>query len=388
MHILRRIKIATPEKIIERGFIVIERGFIKDVGEGSPNTNLGSSEDLDSMIIIPGFVDTHTHGIEGLDITQDPTPETLEEISRRIIRYGVTSFTPTTVTAPHEILVKACESIRKYADSRKPGSSARILGIHLEGPYISREMAGAQNPDHIRIPRASEFREYWNASKGLISQITIAPEIEGGIEFIRYVREHGVVASAGHTNASYEIGVEAVRAGISKATHFLNAMRRFHHRDPGISLALLESEKVFLEIIADMIHLHPSVVKLLIRYAGADRIALVTDSISATGLEDGVYELGGLRVRVEKGVAKLADRDTLAGSTLTMIKAFRNIIDLGFSLADASRMSSLTPARSINADNKFMIGRIERRFRADLIALDEKLNIRRVYIDGEIAYEK
>lgn len=385
MFILRNARIITPGRVVERGFISIERGVVKDLGEGSPTILHASSEDLEGLIVIPGFIDTHTHGLEGYDLTSEPEPGTLEEISRRVVRYGVTSYTPTTVTASHETLLRACRSVGEFKSYWKPDIGARVLGVHLEGPYISPEMAGAQNTDFIRRPSVSEFREYWDVSRGSVTQITVAPEIEGAIDLIRYARDLGVTVSAGHTNASYEEGVRAVENGVSKATHFLNAMRRFHHRDPGVSLALLESERVFLELIVDMIHLHPAVVRFVVRSAGVDRIVLVTDSISATGLEDGLYELGGLRIRVERGVAKLADRDTLAGSTLTMIDAFKNIIKLGFSLREAVKMTSLNPAKSIGLES---VGSIERGFKADLVVINERLEIERVYIEGEKVFER
>lgn len=388
MYILRHLKIVTKDSMIDDGYIVIDRGKIVDIGRGSPAVMHGVVEDLYEYTALPGFIDTHVHGIEGLDITSNPSPETIIEMSMRLVKYGVTSFVPTTVTAPHEVLLAVCRAIYEAKNLWRPGYGARILGVHLEGPYISREMAGAQNPNYIRSPSIQELKEYMEASRGNIVQITIAPEIEKAIELILYAKQHGIVVSAGHTNASYEEGVRAIEVGVTKATHLFNAMRRLHHRDPGIALALIESPNVYLELIVDYIHVHPALVNHIVRYAGADRIVLITDAIAAAGLSDGDYELGGLRVRVNQGIAKLIDKNTLAGSTLTMHKAFQNVLRLGFSIIEASKMSSITPARSIGICEKLQIGKLEKGYKADIVVMDEDLQIRRVYIEGEVVYEK
>lgn len=388
--ILRNIDVVTPTAVIRSGYIAIdERGFIADVGVEPYKGPVDVYEDLGGYIAIPGFVDTHIHGIKGLDITSDPSPETILEISRRLIEYGVTSFLPTTVSAPFDVLLNVCRAVNVAKRLWRPEDGARILGLHLEGPFINKDMAGAHSVEHIRKPSISELNSYIEASGNSIAQITIAPEVENAIPFISYARGMGITVSIGHTNASYEQGVRAIEAGATKATHIFNAMRGIHHRDPGVAVALLESPNVFLEVIADGVHLHPSIVRLLLRFASSDRVVLVTDSIAATGMPDGVYSVGDIRIRVEGGVARIAGVDRLAGSTLTMDRAFRNAVDMGFSLVDAVKIVSTTPARSVDIVRRARVGAIERGYRADIVILSKSdLRVRRVYIDGRLVYEK
>ncbi|MEM0225036.1 MAG: N-acetylglucosamine-6-phosphate deacetylase, partial [Desulfurococcaceae archaeon] len=378
--VLRHCKIITPNMVIKDGYVVIEDGIIKGVGKEPFKGPTSESIDLEGQLLLPGFIDTHTHGISGLDITMNPDPSALLEMSSHYARHGVTGFLATTVSAPHDVLLKACKAFKEAKDSWRPSHGARLLGLHLEGPYISPEMPGAMNPLFIRKPSIRELEEYIEASGRNIRQITIAPEIEGIDELITYARLNNIVVSAGHTNASYEIGLDKIAMGISKATHIFNAMRGIHHREPGVALSLLQARRVFVELIADFIHLHPGVVKMIIDYASPDRVVLVTDSIAATDMPDGVYELGGLKIRVERGVCKLVGIDKLAGSTLTMDKAIRNIAELGYSLVDVVKMASLTPAKSIELDMK--IGDIRPGYRADLVVLDKEFNVLKTLVDG------
>jgi len=384
--VLRHCKIIAPNMVIKDGYVVIEDGIIKGVGKEPFKEPTSESIDLEGQLLLPGLIDTHTHGINGLDITMNPDPSVLLEMSSHYARHGVTGFLATTVSAPHDVLLKACKAFKDAKDSWRPSHGARLLGLHLEGPYISPEMPGAMNPLFIRKPSIRELKEYIEVSGRNIRQITIAPEIEGIDELITYARLNNIVVSAGHTNASYEIGLNKIAMGISKATHIFNAMRGIHHREPGIALSLLQARGVFVELIADFIHLHPGVVKMVIDYASPDRVVLVTDSIAATDMPDGVYELGGLKIHVERGVCKLVGVDKLAGSTLTMDKAIRNIVELGYSLVDVVKMASLTPAKSIELDIK--IGDIRPGYRADLVVLDERFNVLKTIVNGVIVYER
>ncbi|MEM4527665.1 MAG: N-acetylglucosamine-6-phosphate deacetylase [Desulfurococcaceae archaeon] len=384
--VFRHCKIIAPNMVIKDGYVVIEDGVIKSVGKEPFKGPTSESIDLEGQLLLPGLIDTHTHGISGLDITMNPDPSVLLEMSSHYARHGVTGFLATTVSAPHDVLLKACKAFKDAKDSWRPSHGARLLGLHLEGPYISPEMPGAMNPLFIRKPSIRELEEYIEVSGRNIRQITIAPEIEGIDELITYARLNNIVVSAGHTNAFYEIGLNKIAMGISKATHIFNAMRGIHHREPGIALSLLQARGVFVELIADFIHLHPGVVKMVIDYASPDRVVLVTDSIAATDMPDGVYELGGLKISVERGVCKLVDADKLAGSTLTMDKAIRNIVELGYSLVDVVKMASLTPAKSIELDIK--IGDIKPGYRADLVVLDEGFNVLKTIVNGVIVYER
>ncbi|MEM1532925.1 MAG: N-acetylglucosamine-6-phosphate deacetylase [Desulfurococcaceae archaeon] len=385
---LRHLTIASSSKLIEDGYVVVERGIIRDVGREPLGSSVSSEVNLSGYIAVPGFIDTHTHGVKGLDVTSNPEPHRILEMSKHYVKHGVTSYVPTTVTAPHEVIIDACRAVREARLQWTPIDGSRILGVHLEGPYINPKAAGAQNTAYIRKPSIKELQEYIDASGKTVVQITIAPEIDGALDLIRYASSVGITVSAGHTDSSYEEGVKAVELGVSKATHIFNGMTRFHHREPGIALALLQSPRVFIELIADFIHIHPAVVKMIIDLGGSSRITLITDSIAATDMPDGIYELGGLKVIVEKGVCKLLNTGSLAGSTLTMDKAFKNVVKLGYSLMDAAAMASTTPAKSINVDEKLKIGDIRAGYVADIAILNKELEVVKTIIEGSIVYEK
>ncbi|MEM2234412.1 MAG: N-acetylglucosamine-6-phosphate deacetylase [Desulfurococcaceae archaeon] len=385
---LRHLTIASSSKLIEDGYVVVERGIIRDVGREPLGSSVSSEVNLSGYIAVPGFIDTHTHGVKGLDVTSNPEPHRILEMSKHYVKHGVTSYVPTTVTAPHEVIIDACRAVREARLQWTPIDGSRMLGVHLEGPYINPKAAGAQNTAYIRKPSIKELQEYIDASGKTVVQITIAPEIDGALDLIRYASSVGITVSAGHTDSSYEEGVKAVELGVSKATHIFNGMTRFHHREPGIALALLQSPRVFIELIADFIHIHPAVVKMIIDLGGSSRITLITDSIAATDMPDGIYELGGLKVIVEKGVCKLLNTGSLAGSTLTMDKAFKNVVKLGYSLMDAAAMASTTPAKSINVDEKLKIGDIRAGYVADIAILNKELEVVKTIIEGSIVYEK
>lgn len=377
--VLTNAKLYTPFNIIEPATVVIENGRIKRVLEGKSEEGIN----LEGKILVPGFVDTHIHGCCGYD-ANDGTVESFLRMSESLVKYGVTSFIPTTVTASHEELLKASIAVAEAMNVQKRElRGARILGLHLEGPYINVEAKGAQNPAFIRKPDFNEFLEYWMASKGNIREITLAPEIEGALEFIGKVSELGVIVQIGHTRATYEETKRGIIAGAKKATHLFNAMRGFHHREPGTVGACLESDDVYLELICDLIHVSAVAIKLVYKVAGPERIVLITDAISAAGLPDGKYELGGLRVVVKEGICRLED-GTLAGSTLTMDKAVKNLVKIGIPLRDVLIMATATPARALGRAD---IGVIKPGSNADLVVLNEKLEVEKTYIGGHPVFE-
>jgi len=380
--ILTNARIITPFEEIYPGTVEIEDGVIKKVYRGkNPD-----GEDLEGKIISPGFIDIHTHGIGGFDVTysamngsEQEVEEALIKMSEKYVTHGVTLFLPTTVTAAHEVLLVAAKSIKNTINYQKDQpTEAKIGGLHLEGPYISKEKKGAQNPEFIRPPSIQELKEYWEISGGNIKTITIAPEVEGALEFISYARRLGIYISLGHTNATYEKAKAAIYAGANRATHLYNAMRPINHREPGITIAAIESPQVYLELICDLIHVSPRIIHFTIKHTGIERIVTITDSIIATDFPDGKYSLGGLEVTVKEGVCRLKD-GTLAGSTLTMDKALRNLVKIGVPLKDAIRTMTYNPANAIGIHE---IGAILPGYVADLVILDENLHVDSVYING------
>ncbi|USS40139.1 N-acetylglucosamine-6-phosphate deacetylase [Thermococcus aggregans] len=381
--ILTNARVITPFEEIYPGTVEIENGIIKKVYEGRTS----GGENLEGKIVAPGFIDVHTHGIGGFDVTysamggsEQEVEETLIKMSEKYLTHGVVYFLPTTVTASHEVLLTAAKGVKNAVSYQKDQlTGAKIGGLHLEGPYINKEKKGAQNPEFIRLPNIQELKEYWKASEGNIKTITIAPELEGALEFIQYARRLGVSVSLGHTNATYEEAKAAIYAGANRASHLYNAMRPINHRDPGVIAAALESPQVYVELITDLIHLSPEIIKFTVNHTGIERVVVITDSIIATDLPDGEYSLGGLKVIVKDGICRLED-GTLAGSTLTMDKALRNLIQTGFSLKDAIRAMTYNPARAIELHKS---GAILPGYSADLVILDEDLNVDSVYINGK-----
>ncbi|QOJ79239.1 N-acetylglucosamine-6-phosphate deacetylase [Infirmifilum lucidum] len=378
--IVRGGRVLTPFLDLGEKDIAIESGVIRDVGS---NLTGDKTVDASGLTVAPGFVDTHFHGYGGVDFTLASSGDALR-VAQEVTRHGVTGFLASLVAAPHEVLLKASSELAVAIERQEPGSGARILGIHLEGPYLNPQMRGAMDPRFFREPSTAELSEYYRASRGHIKQVTVAPELPGSTEFIRRAVEMGITVGLGHTDATYEDAVRAVLAGASKANHIFNQMRHFHHREPGVAFALLEQPNVFIEMIADLIHLHPATTRLVARVAGPGRTVLITDAVAATGLPDGEYTLGGLKIVVRGGVSRLAETGALAGSTLTMDRAVANIVKLGFSLADAVRMASTTPALSIGLGGK--LGVIAPGYLADLVLLDEKLRVVKTIVGGVEVY--
>ncbi|MEM5774295.1 MAG: N-acetylglucosamine-6-phosphate deacetylase, partial [Anaerolineaceae bacterium] len=294
--------------------------------------------DAAGMYVSPGLIDLHIHGCAGAD-TMDAAPDTLPAISRFLAAHGVTGFLPTTISASPAALQNAVSAYRLYRGNCR---GARPLGLHLEGPYLNPGYTGAQPAAHLRLPDPAEYLP-WLAD-GDVRVITLAPEVDGALDLIREAAQHGVRTAAGHTDASYEQALEAVEAGLRLSVHTFNGMGPLHHRRPGLLGAALSDERVFCELIADGVHIHPAVLRMAVRAKGLIRALLVTDSMRAAGLPDGEYDLGGQPIRVQAGTAVTA-AGNLAGSTLTLDQAVRNAMQMcGLPFADAVQMASLTPA--------------------------------------------
>jgi N-acetylglucosamine-6-phosphate deacetylase len=383
-YVLRGATVVTPTRILRRGYVAVEGDRIVGVGGEPPRGFEGFDEvRLDGYVVGPGFVDTHTHGALGVDLSTASAGE-VEELSRRLPRYGVTSYVPTAVTLPREALRSFCRSVASAGEV--PGG-ARVVGVHLEGPYINPARAGAQNPAYARDASLEEFSELLTECGGLLRAVTVAPEVRGVRELIPYAVSRGVVVQVGHTNATYSEAEEAVALGASKATHLYNAMSTFHHRSPGAALALLRARDVYLELIVDFVHVAPEVVDFTIEYASYRRVVLVSDSISATGMPDGRYRLGDVEVEVAGGIARTVGTGALAGSTLTMDRAFANVVSLGYGLDEAFYMSSLAPALSLGLTWRLGIGALRPGFRADMVVVDPRdMGVAATIVGGAVGY--
>ncbi|MBX3054418.1 MAG: N-acetylglucosamine-6-phosphate deacetylase [Caldilineaceae bacterium] len=359
------------------GDLAVADGIIVD--ERRAHTAPCPRLDAAGCFLLPGFIDLHIHGGAGHD-TMDATPTSLPAISTFIARHGVTGFTPTTMTAPHPPTVAAVQNISRSLAQVMPG--AAILGVHLEGPYISPRFPGAQAKENIRPANLAEFGELLAA--GPVKLITLAPEEAGAGALIDAALAAGVRVIIGHSAASYEQAIAAFDRGVSQATHTFNAMTGLHHRKPGVVGAVLSDDRIFAQLIADTVHVHPAAMAVLARCKGLDRLLLITDAIRATGLPDGESELGGQPVFVRDGQCRLAD-GTLAGSILTMDAALRHFIAAtGWPLEKAWPVTSRTPATALGIADEY--GSVSPGYRADLVVLDQNLEVVATTVRGRVVY--
>ncbi len=327
-------------------------------------------------LLIPGMIDLHIHGANGRDM-MDGSTESVEEVSRMCARTGCTSFLATSVTSSMDDLLAMIGSVRRVV-GKEPG--ARIAGLHLEGPYLHPKRKGMQNEAYLRHPDIGEMNAILEQAGGMVRMVTLAPELPGGLEMVRFLTERGIIAAVAHSDATYEQAKEAFSLGASHVTHCFNAMRPIHHRDPGLVTAAFEEEHVSLQAIVDHVHLHPAIVRLMHRIKGADGIVLITDALQAMGLGDGKYMFGGHEVTVTDGVARLGD-GTLASSTVTMNEALRKTVMSGIPLWDAVMMASRTPANVLGMPRK---GRIRPGADADLVLLDADFQVVWTMIGGRL----
>lgn len=389
--LLKNARLLTQNETLGVGWLEIENGKITAFGPGEPaaeraHSLTAATLDLEGQWLLPGFIDIHVHGADGAEV-MDGTPEAIYQIGRFHARYGTTGWLPTTLTSSIDALEQSLRSVQAVRDTQQSvrmaasETGATVLGVHLEGPFISPGKIGAQNPDFVLTPGIDVMKRLANVAPGLVKKVTIAPERPGSLDVIRWLHEHAIVASIGHTDGTYEDTVRGIEAGARHATHLFNAMRGLHHRDGGVVGACLLSDEVLCELIADGHHVDPEVIKLVVRLKGAHGIALITDAISATGKANGCYQLGGLDIIVKDGKSVLSDGHTLAGSTLTMDGAVRNMVNrVGVSLQDAVAMASATPARELGlAGSK---GAIAVGYDADLVVLDEALTVTRTFVGG------
>ncbi len=369
--------IITPDKTLENHTLVVENGVIQAIAAGiTPGAN-DTVIDAVGQTIIPGLVDVHVHGGDGHD-TMDATPAALHGMARFFARHGVTGYYPTTMTDTPQAIQRALENA---AACPQPSDGAQHLGVHIEGPYLSKHYPGAQPPTHFRPPQPVEYAAWMQT--GVVRLITVAPEVEGALPMIEALAAQGVEFAAGHTNATFDEVGQGVARGLRQVTHTFNGMRPLHHREPGILGAALTDDRLYAQIIADGVHSHPAMVKLLFRAKGAGRVLLITDAMSAAGLPDGDYKLGAQAVTVQEGIARIPEGN-LAGSTLTLDRAVQNVIAwTGLTLAEVLPAATSTPAAAMNLTRK---GRLAPGMDADIVLLDAQHQVSLTMIAGRVVY--
>jgi len=373
----------TPFELVKDRAVVIEDGKIVSVGDRKNIAGTSNSEVINVIngFIVPGFIDIHVHGGGGFD-TMDGNHDAIIEISRAHSRFGTTAFLPTTMTMSKDRILKSLKSVNE-AFVRGTGYS-EVLGANVEGPYINPIKKGAQKEEDIRNASIDEFIEFNEASGGLIRIITIAPEMPGAIDLIRWLHKHRIIVSAGHTNATYMQMQKGVKAGVNHVTHIFNTMKGFGHREPGGVGAALFLPEIIVEMISDGIHLHPLAMKLVAKVKEMEKIVLITDAMRAAGKADGTYDLGGQKVIVKSGEARLVD-GTLAGSILTLDRAVRNMVEMaGVSLVEAIRMATINPAKCLEIENRK--GSLEPGKDADIVILNENLEVNATLVKGKVVY--
>ena len=373
---LRRGRVVVKGSLIERVEEVEEPRYPQEPGENHFVFADG--------LILPGFIDVHLHGGGGGEV-MDATPEALATVARCHARHGTTGFLATTLSASREQTARALEEVARAAAKGIPGG-ARVLGAHLEGPYLNPARAGAHRKEFLRNPSLPEVASWWDISPGAIKLASLAPELPGAEEVSRWLVERGVVVAVAHSIASFRQVAEAAGWGLSHATHLFNAMAAFHHREPGPVGAALTLPGFTVELIADGVHLHLATLGMAIRAAGAERVLLVTDAMRAAGLGDGRYDLAGLEVTVREGTARLVD-GRLAGSVLTMDRALSRLVrGVGVALEEAVNMVSRNPARLLGIERRK--GSIGEGKDADLVVVDRNFEVLMTVVEGSIVYRR
>lgn len=358
-----------------RADVAIEGERISKIGDLSGEDEL----DLTDMTVMPGLIDIHIHGCGGAD-AGDATPEALETMSQTLVKNGITSFCPASMTLSFEELTKIFANIDEMKN--KVGG-AYIHGANMEGPYIAMSKKGAQNPLYVRNPDKEEFKRLFDGCNGSIKVVDIAPECDGGDEFIKEIQPICPVSIA-HTDAGYDEAVHAIELGVRHITHLFNAQSGLHHRKPGVVGAAFDVGKekgVRAELICDGFHIHPATLRIAFRAMGEDGTVIISDSMKAAGCPDGDYDLGGQPVYVRDGKALLAD-GTIAASTSNVYKELKNVISFGIPEKQAVKSATINPAKAIRADRE--TGSIEEGKLADILVVDKDYNIRLVIVKGKI----
>lgn len=372
-HVLTGAQVVLPGGTTVNGRVVVDGSRITyaggpaedgtDTGSGTgPDTRAGDSVDLSGYWLVPGFVDIHNHGGGGASFTNGTAEDILTGVHTHRL-HGTTTVVASTVTGEMDALVERAGLLSELAEQ------GDVAGVHFEGPFISPCRKGAHAQALLRDPDPADVRKLLDAARGQARMVTLAPELPGGLDSVRLLAEHGVIAAVGHTDATYDQTVAAIDAGATVATHLFNAMPPLAHRSPGPVAALLEDERITVELINDGTHLHPAALRLALHQAGAARVAFITDAMDAAGFGDGVYRLGPMAVEVKDGVARLAEGGSIAGSTLTLDRAFQRAATVDrLPVQDIVRVLSETPARVLGAYDT--VGSLEPGKDADMVVLD------------------
>ncbi|MFE5737834.1 N-acetylglucosamine-6-phosphate deacetylase [Streptomyces celluloflavus] len=369
-------RIARPSGVVENGRIAIEGTRIAD--DHGDHGTAAVTVDLSGHLIVPGFVDMHVHGGGGGSFSS-ADPEECLTVADTHRRHGTTSMAASTVTGDLDDLARQAAVLAELVQQ------GELAGIHFEGPFISPHRCGAHQPELLRDPDPADVRKLIDAAHGTAAMMTIAPELPGGLESVRLLADAGVIAAIGHTDSGYDATREAIDAGATVATHLFNAMPGLGHRAPGPVAALLEDERITVELINDGTHLHPAILEMAFRDAGAGRVAFITDAMGAAGMNDGMYPLGPMRVEVKDGVARISEGPTagsIAGSTLTLDRAFKRAVTVDkLTVGQAVQALSANPARLLGIDDR--AGSLETGKDADLVVLDTAYDLVGVMRRGE-----
>ncbi len=376
--------IVTPFRTINNGTIVIEDGKISRLEKTSDKLETQNCRfiDVSGKIVCPGFADLLVHGGAGFGFA-DNSIGSIEKISSYFLRYGSTTMLASLFAKPEEMLLGDLSRVADYIE-KHPESNIR--GIHMEGPYLNKKFKGAMNENYLWKPTAESWNKIWEASKGHIKIMTIAPELDGSAEVMQAAAKEGVVLSIGHSMASYDEVENAIDNGAAHVTHIFNAMQSFHHRTPGIILGALLHNELKIELIADTLHVHPAVMQLLLKLKGASGIILVSDSIRAGGMHEGEYEFADQKIFMKEKKAYLED-GTLAGSTLTLNSAVKNMVEAtGARITEAVRMASLNGIKVLGLDHKKGILAVGKD--ADIVLLNKDYEVELTLLNGKIVYQK
>ncbi len=372
----------TPSEELENAFISVEDGRISRVWQQEEAEIPADAKvvNFGDAVLAPGFLDIHIHGGAGVDAMRAPASE-MPRLGKFLASHGVTGYFPTTVAAPMDATCAALERLADAIESEQNGhpATAKAVGIHLEGPFLSHKRRGVHPPENLVAPTVAIFDRLWQAARGQVRMMTIAPELPGALEVIAEAARRKVCVSIGHSDAEMPIAQQAVRAGARHATHTFNAMRPLDHRDPGILGEVLTDNTLSADIVADGIHLSPAVVQIFLRAKGTERAVLITDAISATGMPDGQYQLGPIEVEVKDG--RCTSGGSLAGSVLTMDRAVRNVTQFSnWTLRDAVRAATLNAARAVGTMKDY--GTLVPGARANFVVLNSNGEVLKAFVGG------